>query len=1061
MTEPCDCCTTSTPRLPLSTLNRPGLTELNYRIGTYADFFAALKVELSRLDLSGLKTRDLSDPAIAFLDAWAMVADVITFYQERIANEGYLRTAIERQSVLDLASLVGATLRPGVSASTSVAYTLDPGSNATIPVGSRVQSLPTQGQLPQSFEVSDDLPAQGSWNNLRPRLTRPQVLTSGVSKLYALGLSTNLKPNDPLLVIASSPVVRRIKSVELQVPQGRSMIELMTDQANGAPLQGLAAPVAASDTTPAPDSRLTNYVELLQLLAKAPPSAPPSSRAQFVRSVSDAFAPGSSAVPTTVRLLKPETRSQFFTALKNADVAPQPTSELYAFRVKAAPFGHNAPLKPITDDKGVVIGTEEWPLAGAAAFGIVLVPSRPVRRDDPQPDLEAVFTDVTPPVFVQIAVGTDKASRSFKLAGTSTTTYVGQWRVTASYDMEKRTFAFKFDDFDWSCELELPHRSFSLKATVNGAHQFEIPVGSVAENATAGDRLRISTERGIAIDHEAPVAPSLPNVIDLDASYDHILPQSWVAIEFPDRSVISRVAEVQKVSVARYGMTGRVTRLILKSEWLRPTDVLLSAIRPASVLAQSDIVDLAEEPIDMAVEGDTIELGDFYGDLPAGRYLIVSGERDVKKTKGVMGAELVMLAGTTVLPPDSDPHAQPGEKIHTQIKLASPLSYSYKRETVAIYGNVAAVTHGETKSEVLGSGDGSQANQRFTLKQGPLTHIQAANPSGIESSLEVRVNDIPWMPVSSLTRAGPLDRCYVTQTDDFDKATIIFGDGINGMRLPTGRENVTATYRVGIGSAGNVGASAISQLATRPYGVKAVVSPLGSSGGVDRDDAGQGKANMPGAAATMDPLVSIEDYANFARLFGGVGKASAIAVPGGRRPLVYLSVAGATAQDDGSGSFDGLQQALLGAGDPNIDVIVEGCELMLLIVEARVAVAAGLLWQDLEPIVRATLLGAFGFQKRDLGQSVAMSEVVATIQRIAGVAAVDVTALDTIGASTTDLDSRLKKKLAEVASGTQPASTIQVLPARIDRMTMRPRQAQLAFLSADLSDTLLLTEVST
>ena len=44
---------------------------------------------------------------IALLDAWATVGDVLTFYQERIANEGYLRTATERRSVLELARLVG------------------------------------------------------------------------------------------------------------------------------------------------------------------------------------------------------------------------------------------------------------------------------------------------------------------------------------------------------------------------------------------------------------------------------------------------------------------------------------------------------------------------------------------------------------------------------------------------------------------------------------------------------------------------------------------------------------------------------------------------------------------------------------------------------------------------------------------------------------------------------------------------------------------------------------------------------------------------------------------
>src|SRR5947208_13750283 len=78
-------------------------------------------------ELAALKTRNPADPAIALLDAWATVADVLTFYQERIANEGYLRTATERRSILELARLVGYNLRPGVSASVYVAYTLEIG----------------------------------------------------------------------------------------------------------------------------------------------------------------------------------------------------------------------------------------------------------------------------------------------------------------------------------------------------------------------------------------------------------------------------------------------------------------------------------------------------------------------------------------------------------------------------------------------------------------------------------------------------------------------------------------------------------------------------------------------------------------------------------------------------------------------------------------------------------------------------------------------------------------------------------------------------------------------
>ena len=95
-----------------------------------------------------------------------MVLDVLTFYQERIANEGFLRTALERRSLLELARLIGYELSPGVSASTYLSFTLDDKEGSpeevTIAGGTRAQSVPGQDELPQTFETSDDLLARSA-----------------------------------------------------------------------------------------------------------------------------------------------------------------------------------------------------------------------------------------------------------------------------------------------------------------------------------------------------------------------------------------------------------------------------------------------------------------------------------------------------------------------------------------------------------------------------------------------------------------------------------------------------------------------------------------------------------------------------------------------------------------------------------------------------------------------------------------------------------------------------------------------------------------------------------
>ena len=74
--------------------------------------------------LATLTTRSDDDYTVALCDAFAMMANVLTFYQERIANENYLRTAAQRNSVIQLASLIGYEPSPGVAANVNLAFTL-------------------------------------------------------------------------------------------------------------------------------------------------------------------------------------------------------------------------------------------------------------------------------------------------------------------------------------------------------------------------------------------------------------------------------------------------------------------------------------------------------------------------------------------------------------------------------------------------------------------------------------------------------------------------------------------------------------------------------------------------------------------------------------------------------------------------------------------------------------------------------------------------------------------------------------------------------------------------
>ena len=173
--------------------------------------------------LDRLTTRDTSDFSIALLDGWAVIGDIVSFYQERLVDESYLRTATERRSVLELARLVGYEPRPGVAAGAYLAFTLQDGHDVTIPAGTLAKTTPPPGDPPQPFETSDDLDARAEWNELLARRDRPQLITTSnvesIDRILVAGTNTKLRPNDVLLFsFGDGPGLQFLRSVSEVVP---------------------------------------------------------------------------------------------------------------------------------------------------------------------------------------------------------------------------------------------------------------------------------------------------------------------------------------------------------------------------------------------------------------------------------------------------------------------------------------------------------------------------------------------------------------------------------------------------------------------------------------------------------------------------------------------------------------------------------------------------------------------------------------------------------------------------------------------------------------------------
>lgn len=441
----------------------------------------------------------------------------------------------------------------------------------------------------------------------------------------------------------------------------------------------------------------------------------------------------------------------------------------------------------------------------------------------------------------------------------------------------------------------------------------------------------------------------------------------------------------------------------------------------------------------------------------------------------------------------------PGDSLHTAIRFAESLKYCFKRDSVKIHGNVVNATHGETREEILGNGDARQAFQSFELKQAPLTFTAASNPSGVDSSLLVRVNDIQWHEVECLVALEPKDRRFGTKTDAEDKTTIIFGNGREGARLPTGVANIRATYRNGIGQGGNVRAEQISLLKSKPLGIKEVINPLRASGGADREHEDQARHNIPLAVKALDRLVSVQDYEDFSRVYAGIGKASATELSDGRRQIVHLTIAGADdiPIDDTSDLYKNLYTALHDFGDPYQAVELAIRERLMMVLQARVKIHPDFEWETVSEKLRESLLGHFSFANRELGQDVFLSEILSVMDNVAGVVYIDIDAFGGVPEkeeekiSQPETDSSLaerrfltpetiNRRVQQLLSEHSEDSKVEAGFTRIITVTSRPTQpsqrlrvnlaersdgetlihpAQIAFFDPDVPATLVLNEI--
>lgn len=484
--------------------------------------------------------------------------------------------------------------------------------------------------------------------------------------------------------------------------------------------------------------------------------------------------------------------------------------------------------------------------------------------------------------------------------------------------------------------------------------------------------------------------------IDLDAVYSEVRAGGYVVLSTPAKGSIKvvikaigksdvvldlgphldvyEVADTEETSRAEFALAGKVSRLQLRGSHY---DRYESEVRRVTAFSQSEQLTLAPYPVDDAATGNGIPAAISGDGLVAGRRLIVRGNR-------VSDGKAVAVQATLV-------SAQILDAGRCLLQIDPPLAGSLARGSVVVHGNVVPASHGETVTQILGSGDAAQPFQQFELKQVPLTYRAAANESGAASELTLRVGEIAWHERPTLYGAGATERSFALDVDEQGRNVAKFGDGASGARLPSGLNNVRATYRKGIGVAGNVRAETLSQLLSRPLGLKGVSNPLAAEGGNDPEPADAARRSIPLGARTLGRVVSVLDYEDFVRAFTGIAKAQAqvLQLPHGK--TVAITIAGPPGAPVNSASpvWTNLLAALKAGGDPHVAAVLLSHQPSTFRIGLRVKRDPDFDSKTVLTAVETALRTHFAFDARELGQPVQQSDVIAAAQSVAGVVAID------------------------------------------------------------------------
>ncbi|MFN7570706.1 MAG: putative baseplate assembly protein [Betaproteobacteria bacterium] len=193
-----------------------------------ADYDSLLRLMLDRLAarMPGWQRLNEADLGLALLELFAYAGDQAAYLIDRVALEGYLRTATQRESVAKLARLIDYALDPGAAAETLLVLQGDGSAPFVLPRGFAVATDAAEGEAAVVFETAADA------------IVDPQLSALAIASVAADGASLTLGAAAPAALQAGRDLV---------LIKGRLRVQARVGAAPAGAVVPLAAPLAAGE----------------------------------------------------------------------------------------------------------------------------------------------------------------------------------------------------------------------------------------------------------------------------------------------------------------------------------------------------------------------------------------------------------------------------------------------------------------------------------------------------------------------------------------------------------------------------------------------------------------------------------------------------------------------------------------------------------------------------------------------------------------------------------------------------------------------------------------------